>query len=225
MHTHARLPLRLLVPAALGRDAARVRLDVIFDYLFPAACVACGARPGAICEACLPSPAATQCFALGSLRVAALGTYDGPLRRAVLALKRGRRDVGAALASALACRFSAELRQQSSLVPVPTTAERRAERGFDQGALLARELGHRSGLGVLDILRQTAGDAQRGRSRSARLGARGRFRCSAAAIVPGLEIVLVDDVATTGATLRDCRAVLESAGARVTGALVVARAL
>jgi len=209
----------------IGRDAALVRLETILDCLFPALCVACDAMPAAICEACLPTPAAAQHFNLGSLRVAALGTYDGPLRRAILALKRGRRDVGIALASALHRRFGAELRPQCILLPVPTTPGRRAERGFDQGALLARELARCSGLGVLEILRQTAGDAQRGRSRIARLGARGRFYCDAAALVPGLEVVLVDDVTTTGATLRDCRATVEAAGARVSSGLVLARTL
>jgi ComF family protein len=202
-----------------------VRIETVLDALFPPICAGCDAQPQTICEACLPSAAAAQLFSLDSLRVMALGTYDGPLRRAVLRFKHGRRDAGSALASALAERFACELVRQRVLVPVPTTPARRAERGFDQGALLARELGRRSGLGVLEILRQTAGDAQRGRSRSARLDARGRFRCDAAAVVPGLAVVLVDDVVTTGATLRDCRAVLEAAGAEVVGALVVARAL
>jgi ComF family protein len=201
-----------------------MRLETILDYLFPAACVACGAISSAICDTCLPPPEAIQRFTLGPLRVVALGTYDGALRRAILALKRGRRDVGVALANALRQRFAAELQPCRVLVPVPTTAARRAERGFDQAALLARELERSSGLAVLEILLQTAGDAQRGRSRTARLGARGRFRCSAA-VARGLEIVLLDDVATTGATLRDCRAVLESAGARVTGGIVLARTL
>lgn len=202
-----------------------MRLDKILDALFPATCVACNAPQAGLCASCLPPPEAAQRFRLGSLRVCTLGTYDGPLREAVLVFKHGRRDVGGALAAALNVRFGKELTARLTLVPVPTTSARRAERGFDQGAFLARELGGRSGLGVLELLRQTAGDAQHGRSRVARLAARERFRCTAPELARGLRAILVDDVVTTGATLRDCRAILESAGARVVLALAAARAL
>jgi ComF family protein len=202
-----------------------MRLSTILDALFPVVCAGCGNGDGALCAGCTPNRRTIQRFSLGSLRVAALGAYDGPLRRAILAFKRGRRDVGVVLADALARHLMSTLPEGSGsvLVPVPTTAARRAERGFDQAALLAREAGRLTGLGVLDILRQTAGDAQRGRSRLARLSARGRFRCSAGELVDGVRVVLIDDVTTTGATLRDCSAVLTAAGARVAGALVVAR--
>jgi len=196
----------------------------ILDVLFPAVCAGCGGGERALCAACLPSAGAIVRFSLGALPVAALGTYEGPLRRAILAFKRGRRDVGLALADALASRLVSRLPPQVILVPVPTATTRRAERGFDQAVLLAKETGRLSGHGVLEVLRQTAGDAQRGRSRAARLGARGRFRCAGMALAPGTQLVLVDDVATTGATLRDCAAVLTAAGACVTAAVVLARA-
>jgi ComF family protein len=196
-----------------------VRFERVLDVLFPSACAGCNRSDGPLCSECLPNGLAR--IRVGALDVFVLGRYEGRLRRATLAFKHGRRDVGLALAAALAKRFSAP--PGVTLVPVPTTSVRRRERGFDQGVFLARELGRRCGIGVLEALRQTAGDAQRGRSRSARLDARGRFGC-ACPLIDGARVLLVDDVVTTGATLRDCAAVLSEAGARVAGAMVVAYA-
>ena len=110
------------------------------------------------------------------------------------------------------------------IVPVPTIATRRRVRGFDQSARLARACGTAFDHPVLLALAQTAHDAQRGRDRAARLLARGRFACIAPRLVAGVRIVLVDDVVTTGATLRDCAETLAGCGARVEDAFVLAYA-
>ncbi len=195
------------------------------ERLFPVACLGCGAAGVALCARCVPQSQAAQRFRVGPLPVAALGSYDGILRRAVLALKRGRRDVVAVLAEALAERFDGEFDGGPILVPVPTTARRRGERGFDQGLLLARGIGNRAGVEVLCALRKRRGAGpQHGRSRTERLAASGRFVCAAPELLTGVGVLLVDDVVTTGSTLRDCAAALERAGARVAGAIVVAHA-
>jgi ComF family protein len=163
--------------------------------------------------------------ALPALPVLALGAYRAGLRRAILSLKYGRRDVAVALGALMAERAAPLLPPGRILVPVPTTRARRAERGFDQGSLLAEALGRASGLPVLALLRQTAGDAQRGRSRAERLEAWGRFACTSASLAEGSGVLLVDDVVTTGVTLRDCARALREAGAMPAGAVVAAYAL
>jgi ComF family protein len=193
----------------------------VVDLLFPSACVECDAVGSDLCAACF-SPMLPVRFALGDLRCVALAEYDGVLRRAILALKSGRRDVGDALGTLLgAC---VEPARVDALVPVPTTAARRRQRGFDQGELLARGAGRRAEVPVATLLRQSAGDGQRGRSRTQRLAAVGRFVCAAASVSEGARVLLVDDVATTGATLHDCAQALRRAGLWVSGAVVVARA-
>jgi ComF family protein len=194
------------------------------DALFPPSCVGCR-RPGpALCETCRPAPDAVRHARCGGLSVEAAGSYAGALRRAILAFKRGRRDAGAALGALLAERLAGHVPAGTIVVPVPTAQARRRERGFNQSAVLALALGERAGLPVLSVLRQVSGDAQRGRSRAARLGARDRFVCTAPSLAWGTRIVLVDDVMTTGATLRDCAAALECSGATVRSAFVVALA-
>jgi predicted amidophosphoribosyltransferase len=139
------------------------------------------------------------------------------LRSAILALKDGRRDVAEALG-----RLAAGLILPGSiLVPIPTTAKRRRVRGLDGVALVARDAATLAYATVLAALEQRSGDAQRGRSRAARLAAHGRFACHEAGVA-GKRVVLFDDVCTTGSTLRDCAAAVRAAGGLVEDAVVVA---
>lgn len=198
--------------------------SAVLDALFPATCFGCGRSGQPLCAACRPSGRRILRLAPAELDVIAAGPYEGPLRTAVLAYKRGRRDAGEALAGLLAIAAEGSLPGCAVFVPVPTAAERIRERGFDQGVRLAQGLGTRMRVPVLQALRHCSGDAQRGRSRSARLAAHGRFACTAPALVEGARIVLVDDVVTTGATLADCASALRACGAVVREAVVVAYA-
>jgi predicted amidophosphoribosyltransferase len=151
--------------------------------------------------------------------VTALAPYEGNVRRAVLALKNGRRDVARALAE----RLCALVTPEETLVPVPTTKARRRERGFDGCELIANLIAQRTGACVEAHLVQIAGDRQRGRGRDARLSARGRFAWRGTPL-EGRRVTLLDDVVTTGATLEDCAAELRRAGATIEKAIVIARA-
>ncbi len=159
----------------------------------------------------------------GRFAVGGGGAYAGTLRRTILAYKRGRRDVGEALAAWLAERCG-PFDPSAVPVSVPTTGPRRAERGFDQSVRLARRLAALRERPVLLALWHRAGDSQRGRTRTARLAARNRFACAGDHVFRGVRIVLVDDVVTTGATLADSAQTLRARGAVVEDAVVLASA-
>jgi ComF family protein len=152
--------------------------------------------------------------------------YHGPLREAIHAFKFGGKR---ALARPLADLMLEECRDALDagalvLVPVPLTRERRAARGFNQAALLAERVGRGRRLAVkprwLRRVRSTA--AQSDLSAAERqTNVRGAFAASPA--VAGRHVVIVDDVFTTGATVRECARALRAEGAARVGALTVAR--
>ena len=146
------------------------------------------------------------------MNVSALGIYEGSLRRAILALKSGRRDVAEAFAERLYATAPA-----NRIVPVPTTAARRRERGFDGCELIARLAFEKVTAGLV----QVRGETQRGRDREERLVRRQRFVWRGPQLA-GTTVTLLDDVVTTGATLESCAAIVRDAGGIVTEALALA---
>jgi len=110
------------------------------------------------------------------------------------------------------------------LVPVPLHPRRLRWRGYNQAALIADALARRADLEVADCLARTGSAAtQVGRGRAERrAGPAGSFELRGP--VPG-RALLVDDVATTGATLGACAAALRVAGSVEVAALVFARTI
>jgi predicted amidophosphoribosyltransferase len=216
--------------------------------LVPPLCVSCRRpppRPGErLCPACraalpwlrgprcprcaLPAPCGPRCPMAGAPIVRAWTpvAFEGPARAVVHALKfRGALALADLMAAQMVATAPAGLLAPgSALVPVPTPAPRRRRRGFDHAARLAAGVGARTGLQVVPCLGR-AGPAPRqaGARRAARL-AEGRVRVEARGAVPP-SVVLIDDVHTTGATLRACANKLRAHGASEVSALTYARAL
>ena len=192
--------------------------ELLRSLVFPRECIGCGREDILLCSACRESAGSHRVARLAGLEVISCAPYAGIVREAIREFKRGRRALAGDLA-ALAHPFA---EPGMVLVPIPTTRRRRAERGFDQTRLLARALHETCGVGVAELLARRSQAAQQGRSRAERLAAAGRFRLRRGASASAGDLVLFDDVRTTGSTLVDAAQTLEAGGFEVVGALTIA---
>jgi len=169
-------------------------------------------------------------------RAIAYGSYDGGLRELIQLLKYEQvRPAAAVLGRMLA----ESLRQSEAVIPpgpmpvipVPLSAGKRAQRGFNQSELIARAAlkalpGERYQLatGVLKRVRETA--SQIGLTRHQRReNLRGAFAVAESKVILQRDVLLVDDVFTTGTTASECARVLLRAGAKRVWVATVARTL
>jgi len=112
------------------------------------------------------------------------------------------------------------------VIPVPLHPARLRERGFNQAELLAKILGQRINLTLSRALERTRyTTTQTAFDRIDRMeNLRGAFRLRKSIDVRGLQVLLVDDILTTGSTLSECARVLREAGAQSVYAVTAARA-
>jgi ComF family protein len=153
------------------------------------------------------------------------GSYDGPLRQLIHLFKYGKVETLASPLSRLLIR-ALPLDQSFDLVmAVPMHWRKRWERGFNQAELLAKPAAKRCGLKLArNLRRRTFTPAQAGLTEAQRRANAGSaFGLRRSHEIEGRRVLLIDDVFTTGATLRACAAILKRAGARHVTALTLAR--
>src|SRR3984957_5245715 len=221
------------------------------DTLYPPTCLACRAgtdRHGALCPRCwstmrfierlgppfehdlgqgLISPQA-MADPLAFSRARAVARFeDGPSRTLVHRLKYSARAELAEPIARWMARAGADVLADADLVaPVPLHALRLWRRQFNQAAALAREISRRTGkpCDLAALRRVKATRSQVGLSRAQRAeNVQGAFRIAEDAVVRGLNVVLVDDVLTSGATANAASRALLRAGAKRVDVLVFAR--
>ena len=231
-----------ILPQALQRP-----LLSIAAHLLPGSCLLCAADSAGslLCPACtadLPPLPATLCPQCGEdttlgercgaclkdppafARTIALFRYEFPVDRLIQALKYGHQ---LALAAWLGERLGERLvaTDHDLLLPLPLHPSRLRTRGFNQSLEIARVTSNKLGIplnpGILTRIRATPPQAglplkKRGRN------VRGAFECSSD--LAGQRILLVDDVMTTGSTLREAARILKLHGAGQITVAVAARA-
>jgi ComF family protein len=196
--------------------------DVALALLLAPRCAGCGAAGSWLCLACRD-----LCEPVRQARVTAAGTYGGALREAIHRFKydgeRGLANELGALVAACVARDLATGTALDVVVPAVLHRERARSRGYDQAWLLAAVVAQRTALPLRIPLRRIRPAApQVALDRAARAeNVRGAYVAEAGALL-GARVALVDDVATTGATLAAASGALRAAGARAVRSYVVA---
>jgi predicted amidophosphoribosyltransferase len=203
-------------------------LEQLLDLVLPLRCVGCGVPEMAWCDRCRVTPRSLAVTTLPAVHAAA--RYEGSVRAALLAYKeRGRRVLASPLGGYLAWAV-ADLERSVGiepravvLLPIPSRPGAARARGGDHVLRLARAAAMQRGSPVMDCLRLTGrvrdsaglSTAERRANLSGRMVARPPPSGD-------LVAVILDDIVTTGTTVREARRALSSAGWAVGGAAVVA---
>jgi ComF family protein len=153
------------------------------------------------------------------------GFYEGALRELIHLLKYdGMKPLAGPLSAYLSRALPLDERFDA-VVPMPLHWRRRFQRGFNQAAVLAKDVARRRKIPVLNAVRRVRDTrTQTGLTNAKRReNVSGAFRAGRGRPLEGLRILLVDDVMTTGATGSACASVLKRAGAKSVTMLTLAR--
>ena len=223
-------------------------IELAVDSFFPRRCVGCGKVGGFLCPQCLgklprlvpplcpncgrPQASGIVCPSCWQRQaeidgIRSLFSFDEVIRKAIHELKyRNLKAISPCLAELLADYLRSNPLPGEALVCVPLHPRRLRERGYNQSSLLARKLGRRIALPVIKDCLIRVKQAQ---PQVRAVDVEERWRNVADAFVcrdeqvRGKQIILIDDVCTSGATLETCAAALKSKGAASVWGLTLAR--
>ena len=212
-------------------------LSTILNIIFPIKCVACGRSGSDLCVECLKDmpPAeresAEWIFPLYDYR-------HPPLKKALWLLKyKGKRRLANVFAEVLHSRILEELSDLSImenftsaiLIPIPLSSGRYRERGFNQAGLICKELikldnneNYKLENNILIKPIDTKHQAHIHNRRERLKNIIGSFAVKDTDFIKGRNIILIDDITTTGATLTEAKKILKRAGARKIIAFTIA---
>ncbi len=213
-------------------------LDTILNVVFPVNCLSCGKEGSDLCLKCLSdSPAAEResanwIFPLFDYR-------HIPVKKSIWLLKyKGKKRIAGIFAEVMYGKIIEELSELSVmknfrepiLIPIPLSKKRYRERGYNQAELICEKLveideknnNFKLEKNTLIKIKETEHQANIKERRDRLKNLSDSFSVKNSKMIEGKNIILIDDVTTTGATLSEARKILKQSGAKKVIAFTVA---
>lgn len=227
-------------------------LEAAIGWLAPPQCITCGHEGMSLCLACSTSEIVAygeHCYSCGAVApggrtcpncrsgsprfVWITTNYSGSAKNLVKIYKFSHQRAAANTLSDLMIETLLDFNSEQEIaklnylvVPVPTATTRSRHRGFDHASLLAKTLARKLSLKNASALGRLGQEQQVGAKRLDRLTQpKDNYFIRRAQQIKGRNILLVDDVVTTGATIREVTKVLRASGTKRVDALVFAKRL
>ncbi len=224
-------------------------IEAFLDFLFPQKCLGCGKSGPIICKACLdlipfPEDSIHNKLAPNTMPIIAAACYKNEtMRKAIWLLKYKKIKTAAKPIAWLICeRCIEDLSEIDTfyslkdflIIPVPVSKKRLRERGFNQAEIIASNvmLGLQNKMplkkfsldgNLLKKIKETSSQVL-AKDRVKRLkNLKGSLTIENPEKIKGKNIILIDDVSTTGATIYEASSLLKKSGARIIIPMVAAR--
>ncbi|MDP2874400.1 MAG: ComF family protein [bacterium] len=203
--------------------------ETVLDVILPRSCLGCGQEGRYVCEQCdLFLSEATSLFRQEGLEeLVSAWEYDGLIKDIILRVKYdGMFDaIGELVEKAFATK-KPYIPEDAMITFVPMFKKKEKQRGFNQAELIAQKIREMTGAKMLPLLEKVKDTSSQTKlDKTERLAnVRGSFRRKEGIVYPS-NVLLVDDVWTSGATMKECAKVLRRSGVKRVFGFTLARTI
>ena len=205
-------------------------IDIALDYIFPPKCGICKKLgEGYICKNCYHRIVEYLYNNVYNKKIFYLLKYEDIIRSKMIDYKFNNQSFLHNMFSVIfiknknACEF---LKNYDIIIPVPIHRKRKIERGYNQSELIARDLAVYFKIPICTniLIKQKNTVMQSGLGRKDRIkNVQNVYKVKHKEKIKGKNILILDDIYTTGSTIKECKKILKTGGARKVGTIIIAK--
>ncbi len=207
----------------MGFDVKNTTKMSLLDVLLPYFCRGCGKIGEPLCSCCKKYIMGRGFTINDEFPVYVSGKREGVLKKLVVEYKfKSRRGLSRTLAEIIASNLPEDLPKETAIVPLPTISRHIRERGFDHTLKLGKELSKITGFSCIPMLKRVNKTVQVGADEATRAEQAANAYEFDKRFSASRPVLLLDDVYTTGASMRSAAAkIREAGGSQIFGTVVV----
>lgn len=210
-------------------------LEKIFEFIFPNSCGICGKiYKDWICPKCyykLKPELRYMSYKEDQFKLYYVGEYEGTIRNLLLKFKFNESAYLANMFVEVICKnqnFAQNFKKYDCVIPVPMYEKNKRIRGYNQSALLAKGIGSRLGIKYADNVLVKIKENNRqseldGIHRAENV--KNVYGIQNSELIDNKRVILVDDIYTTGSTVKECIRVLRKNNVKIVDVVVIAKTI